>query len=184
MCTREAFGQTLTVRPAICPAPCEVRLELRIERAPENRWWSITYAGPEVGSSGGTLDGENSEGVLPVCTTNLRPCFRTLRSEGTYLFVGCVHKNVEGKIKPLCTERKVQVGESWMPPMSVSSARAPSVPTNMSASGSAASSERKSFIGTSAVNVRRFSCRASKDSSAVCPHSTHLERSDYERQNR
>lgn len=132
---KEACGQTLTVTPSHCLAPCDVRVELRIERDKANRWWSISYTGPEDGVSGGSLDGENSEAVFPVC--NDRSCFRTLRSEGTYLFVGCVHKVVDGKIKPFCVSKEVNVRESWNATLPVSSVSESSTPICTSAFTSA-----------------------------------------------
>lgn len=101
---RNAFSQTLTVTPKICLAPCEVRLELRIKPAKENRWWSISYP---LGESGGPLD-EDSEYVHPVCLSNPAPCYRTL-PEGTFTFVGCVHKLENGKLKPYCVTQEVVV---------------------------------------------------------------------------
>lgn len=129
ICATNAFGQTLTITPSNCLAPCDVRVELRIERDKANRWWSLSYTGPEEGVSGGSMEGEDAEGVFPVCTTNLRPCFRTLRSEGTYFFVGCVHKLVGDKLKAFCSDKAVNVREPWRRIALVCSAEGCSAPT-------------------------------------------------------
>lgn len=124
ICARNLFAQELRVMPHQCLAPCEVRVELRITADKTNRWWSISYSGPEDGSSGGSLD-DMSEAIQPVCTTNLRPCFRTLRADGTYLFVGCVHRTVSGKLKPVCTQQEVYVAEdTWTLSTPATSAKA------------------------------------------------------------
>lgn len=153
-------GQTLAVVPTHCMTPCEVRLELRIERAAINRWWSISHTntdGRDGGASGGSLEGENSEGVFPVCTAgSYRGCYRTLRESGTWIFVGCVHKLVDGKLKPVCVQKEVIVGETWMPTTSVTSAKRPSAPTSTTAPGSALWKAIRFGTATSARSADRY----------------------------
>ncbi len=154
ICASQAFGQSLSVTPVVCLAPCEVKIELRVERDKTNAWWSISYSGAEEGESGGSLD-ENSETIQPVCTTNLRPCFRTLRSEGTYIFVGCVHRKIGGELKAFCTQKQVTVRGEWKQRTSVSSAKTPIALTSTSVVESARSFVTKFFIETCAKDAER-----------------------------
>lgn len=120
----------LSVRPLACVPPCEVRVELHIQRHVDNRAWSISMSNAEQSQaevSGAELDGENSEAVFPICfQSNLRPCFRTLRYRSTYLFIGCVHRKEGNEIKAYCDRVTVVTdpGEaSWSARYTVSFAR-------------------------------------------------------------
>lgn len=125
----DAFGQTVMVNPGRCVAPCEVRMEVRIVQDKANRWWSLAWTntdGGEGGASGGSLEGENADGIFPTCTkSNPRPCYRFLRGSGTWLVVGCVHRIVGNGLKAFCTEKEVLVIEEevWIPPISATSAK-------------------------------------------------------------
>lgn len=103
----------MTVRPTHCLAPCTVQVSLHIARDTDNRAWSIAYANVVTGNgeiSSGSLAGENTEAVFPICAEyNMRPCFRELREDGDYLFIGCVHRLVKDEIVPVCDDTHVYV---------------------------------------------------------------------------
>lgn len=76
---------TMTVTPQTCLAPCSVRIDLRIQPDPLNRWYLVAVDGPKFRESGGPLDGEHELSTLaPIWFVNL--------PEGEYVVVAAVYR--------------------------------------------------------------------------------------------
>lgn len=89
-----------------------IRVEWRIARHPDNRWWAFSYVSDDngdVSSSGGELNGTTDPVVYPICLkSNPRPCFRQVTS-GTYHMVACVYRSTNGEVKQLCDRYTLRV---------------------------------------------------------------------------
>lgn len=55
----------LKAHPAVCMAPCDVLVRVRVEPHPLNRWWVIQLDGPMFQSGMRQLEGEASAATQP-----------------------------------------------------------------------------------------------------------------------